>query len=85
MEPETIIPLCLADKETKIVLAGDHLQLMPPLYSSFAKQHDFHVTLLERLYDRDVYDSNNESLSQCRTLLTINYRSRQEVHVTAFK
>ena len=71
--------MCLADKDTKIVLAGDHLQLMPSTYSSVAKQHDFHVTLLERLHDCDVYDTNNVSLAQCRTLLTINYRSRQEV------
>lgn len=80
LEAEAIIPLCLANHETKIALAGDHLQIVPPVYSAIAKRHDFHITLLERLYDHDVYkSSNDESVAQCRTSLTMNYRSCQEV------
>ena len=78
LETEAIIPLCLADSETKLVLAGDYMQLVPPVYSPIAKHNCFHITLLERLYDHDIYQS--ESAEQCRTLLTENYRSHPEVH-----
>ena len=80
LESETIIPLCLANPETKIVLAGDHLQLMPRFYTVVAKKYDFHITLLERLFHHDIYNSSDESISQCRAMLTMNYRSCQEVH-----
>ena len=30
LEPETLIPLALAGERTKVVLAGDHMQMDPP-------------------------------------------------------
>ena len=79
LETEAIIPLCLADDETKVILAGDYMQLVPPVYSPIAKHNCFHITLLERLYDHDIYRSS-ENAEQCRTLLTENYRSHPEVY-----
>ena len=80
LEAEAIIPLCLADGETKLVLAGDYMQLVPPVHSPIAKYNGFHKPLLERLYDCDIYRSDNAE--QYRTLLTENYRSHPEVYLT---
>ena len=77
LESESIIPLCLANNHTKIVLAGDHMQLDPPVHSHIARKYGLHVSLLERLYDHDAYDSGVGLL--CKTLLTENHRSHQQV------
>ena len=37
LEAETIMPLVLAEKKTRVVLAGDHMQLEPGVTSHFAK------------------------------------------------
>ncbi len=36
LEAETLIPLCLADHSTAVILAGDHRQLGPAVHSPFA-------------------------------------------------
>ena len=77
MESECLIPLCMASTRTKIVLAGDHLQLDPPVYSDIARKYGLHVSLLERLYDLEAYDSGIGQL--CKTLLTENHRSHRLV------
>ena len=38
LESETLIPLILANDTTKVVLAGDHMQLDPPCYSPIARK-----------------------------------------------
>ena len=77
LEPESIIPLVMANTMTKIVLAGDHMQLDPPVYSPLARKYNLHLSLLERLYDHEAYDNGVGQL--CKTLLTENHRSHQLV------
>ena len=72
-----MIPLSLANEDTKIVLAGDHMQLDPPVYSDIARKYGLHVSLLERLYDSEVFESGVGQL--CKTLLTENHRSHHLV------
>lgn len=38
MECEAIMPLALADTNTRIVLAGDHMQMSPELFSNFCER-----------------------------------------------
>eukprot|EP00090_Calanus_glacialis_P043171 TRINITY_DN7638_c0_g1_i1.p1 TRINITY_DN7638_c0_g1~~TRINITY_DN7638_c0_g1_i1.p1 ORF type:complete len:1395 (-),score=231.54 TRINITY_DN7638_c0_g1_i1:680-4864(-) len=73
METEAIMPLVLADKETRVVLAGDHMQLEPNVTSDFAKEKHLNVSLLERLYD--LYPSD----FPCKILLCENYRSHEAI------
>uniref|UniRef100_A0A4W4ECY5 Probable helicase with zinc finger domain n=1 Tax=Electrophorus electricus TaxID=8005 RepID=A0A4W4ECY5_ELEEL len=73
MECETIMPLALATKSTRIVLAGDHMQLSPFVYSEFARERNLHVSLLDRLYEH--YPSEYP----CRILLCENYRSHEAI------
>uniref|UniRef100_A0A671KBS5 Probable helicase with zinc finger domain n=1 Tax=Sinocyclocheilus anshuiensis TaxID=1608454 RepID=A0A671KBS5_9TELE len=73
MECETIMPLALAAKSTRIVLAGDHMQLSPFVYSEFARERNLHVSLLDRLYEH--YPSEYP----CRILLCENYRSHEAI------
>ncbi|XP_069050736.1 probable helicase with zinc finger domain [Lepisosteus oculatus] len=73
MECETIMPFALASKATRIVLAGDHMQLSPFVYSEFARERNLHVSLLDRLYEHYPTDY------PCRILLCENYRSHEAI------
>ena len=73
MECEAIMPLGLATDTTRIVLAGDHMQLSPEIFSRFAKERNLHVSLLERLYD--LYPPK----FPCKILLTENYRAHEAI------
>lgn len=73
MECEAIMPLALANDSTRIVLAGDHMQMSPELFSAFAKERKLHISLLERLYDH--YPSN----FPCKILLCENYRAHEAI------
>ena len=73
MEVETIMPLALAHTNTRIVLAGDHMQLSPEVHSDFTRDRNLHVSFLERLYD--VYNTQHP----CRILLCENYRSHNAI------
>lgn len=73
MECEAIMPLALANENTRIVLAGDHMQLSPELFSQFAKERNLHVSLLERLYD------HYPVRFPCKILLTENYRAHEAI------
>ncbi|XP_006886330.1 PREDICTED: probable helicase with zinc finger domain isoform X2 [Elephantulus edwardii] len=73
MECETIMPLALATTDTRIVLAGDHMQLSPFVYSEFARERNLHVSLLDRLYEH--YPAE----FPCRILLCENYRSHEAI------
>uniref|UniRef100_A0A3Q2YQU4 Probable helicase with zinc finger domain n=1 Tax=Hippocampus comes TaxID=109280 RepID=A0A3Q2YQU4_HIPCM len=73
MECETIMPFALASSTTRIVLAGDHMQLSPFVYSEFARERNLHVSLLDRLYEH--YPSE----FPCRILLCENYRSHEAI------
>ncbi|GIY93821.1 probable helicase with zinc finger domain [Caerostris extrusa] len=73
MECEAVMPLSLANENTRIVLAGDHMQLSPEVYSVFAQQRNLHTSLLERLYDLYPEDF------ACKILLCENYRSHEAI------
>uniref|UniRef100_A0A1X7UNA5 RNA helicase n=1 Tax=Amphimedon queenslandica TaxID=400682 RepID=A0A1X7UNA5_AMPQE len=51
-EPESIAPLCLADDNTQIVIAGDHKQVGPSLLvlGELAIKNGLSLSLLERLH-----------------------------------
>ncbi|CAH0546095.1 unnamed protein product [Brassicogethes aeneus] len=72
-ECETIMPLALANDHSRIVLAGDHMQLGPDIYSTFAKNRMFHLSLLERLYEH--YPNG----FPCKILLCENYRAHEDI------
>lgn len=73
LETETTIPLALANRNTRIVLAGDHMQIGPDVFSVFAKERNLHVSLLERLYD------HYPKTFSCAILLCENYRSHDAI------
>ncbi|KAF5286682.1 hypothetical protein FQA39_LY16165 [Lamprigera yunnana] len=73
MECEAIMPLSLANRNTRIVLAGDHMQISPELFSQFAKDRNLHISLLERLYD------HYPSTFPCKILLCENYRAHEAI------
>lgn len=73
MESEAIMPLALADTNTRIVLAGDHMQMSPEVYSNFARERNLHISLLERLYD--FYPANFPT----KVLLCENYRAHEAI------
>uniref|UniRef100_UPI00358DDE83 probable helicase with zinc finger domain isoform X2 n=1 Tax=Myxine glutinosa TaxID=7769 RepID=UPI00358DDE83 len=73
LETEAITPLVLATADTRIVLAGDHMQLSPTVHSEFARKKGLHISLLERLYDLYPLDF------PCRILLCENYRSHADI------
>ena len=58
---------------TRVVLAGDHMQLSPEVFSSFALDKKFNKSLLERLYD--LYPPN----FICKIHLIENYRSHESI------
>ncbi|XP_011406766.2 PREDICTED: probable helicase with zinc finger domain [Amphimedon queenslandica] len=76
-EPEVLIPLCLSDKNTKVVLAGDTMQVDPPVYSQIAKRYGLNVSLLERLFDLEYYLTGLGG--DCRISLTQNHRSHEQI------
>ncbi|KAJ8965498.1 hypothetical protein NQ314_004086, partial [Rhamnusium bicolor] len=73
IECETVTPLAVAHENTRIVLAGDHMQLGPDIFSVFAKERNLHISLLERLYDH--YPTH----FPCKILLCENYRAHESI------
>lgn len=73
LECEAITPLALADSNTRIVLAGDHMQMSPEIFSNFARERKLHISLLERLYDH--YPANFPT----KILLCENYRAHEAI------
>ncbi|XP_040566759.1 probable helicase with zinc finger domain [Lepeophtheirus salmonis] len=74
MECEAIMALALASTQTRVVLAGDHMQLSPEVFSKLALEKKFNKSLLERLYD--FYPKSN---FPCKILLIENYRSHRAI------
>lgn len=73
LECEALMPLSLCSPNSRIVLAGDHMQLSPEVFSTFATERKFNKSLLERLYE--LYSSN----FPCKILLCENYRSHEAI------
>ena len=59
-------------KCTKIVLAGDHMQMEEELLSAKVKEYGLQRSLLERLISSPLYKT--DEASQCSTSLIHNYR-----------
>ena len=80
LECEALMPLSLATETTCVVLAGDHNQISPKVYSKEARNQNFHVSLLERLYN--YYESHSSLIDKSSPLnipLSINYRTKMEI------
>ncbi len=69
LETETLQPLTLATDHTCVVLAGDHIQMSPKIFSKKARHANFDMSLLERLFH----------LKITRVLLPSNYRTNQAI------
>ncbi|XP_078693443.1 3'-5' exoribonuclease HELZ2-like isoform X1 [Branchiostoma floridae x Branchiostoma belcheri] len=79
LECEAIMPLSLATAETRVVLTGDHMQLSPKVFSSFARGKGFHQSLLERLFYHYQLKVHDDDLHPCITLLHENYRCHNDI------
>ncbi|KAJ7999579.1 hypothetical protein DPEC_G00195880 [Dallia pectoralis] len=77
LECEALMPLGLAGPFTQVVLAGDHMQMGPKLFSVDDRQRSNH-TLLNRLFH---YYQGQESRTALRSRIIFNenYRSTKEI------
>ncbi|XP_038074345.1 uncharacterized protein LOC119742480 isoform X2 [Patiria miniata] len=67
LEAEALMPLTMATKDTCVVLAGDHIQMCPKIFSEKIRDAGFNKSLLERLC----------LAKACSIFLTANYRTCQ--------
>uniref|UniRef100_A0A670J910 RNA helicase n=1 Tax=Podarcis muralis TaxID=64176 RepID=A0A670J910_PODMU len=82
-EPESLIPLGLISEVSgQIVLSGDPMQLGPVIKSRLASVYGLHISLLERLMSRPLYQRDEEAFGATEsynplliTKLVKNYRS----------
>ncbi|XP_072028379.1 3'-5' exoribonuclease HELZ2-like [Amphiura filiformis] len=74
LETEAIIPLILSMPNTCIVLAGDHIQMGPRVYSSEGRDAKFHKSLLERLFEHCLRNRCHRQI-----LLRNNYRTHEDI------
>lgn len=79
LECETIMPMTLATETTCIVIAGDHMQMSPKVYSPEARSQQFHKSFLERLYRHYQKYSKQSDCGDLNVLLSNNYRSKMEI------
>ncbi|XP_066558925.1 3'-5' exoribonuclease HELZ2 isoform X2 [Amia ocellicauda] len=77
LECAALMPLGLAGKGTRVVLAGDHMQMGPKLFSVENGQHSDY-TLLNRLF-HFYQGEKHEIASKSRIIFNENYRSTKEI------
>ncbi|XP_048020759.1 helicase with zinc finger domain 2 [Megalobrama amblycephala] len=77
LEAEALMALGLADKHTRVVLAGDHMQMAPKLFSVTDDKRSEH-TLLNRLFHYYQDESSNIA-KKSRVIFNENYRSTTEI------
>ncbi|XP_026145910.1 helicase with zinc finger domain 2-like [Carassius auratus] len=77
LEGEALMALGLADKCTRVVLAGDHMQMAPKLFSVTDEKRSEH-TLLNRLFHYYQDESSNIA-KKSRVIFNENYRSTAEI------
>uniref|UniRef100_A0A7M4EGY0 Helicase with zinc finger 2 n=1 Tax=Crocodylus porosus TaxID=8502 RepID=A0A7M4EGY0_CROPO len=73
LECEALIPLSYATLETRVVLAGDHMQITPKLFCLGGEQSADH-TLLNRLFQY-YQKEKHEVAKKSRIIFNENYRS----------
>ncbi|XP_071386282.1 3'-5' exoribonuclease HELZ2-like [Centroberyx affinis] len=77
LECEALIALALAGPNTRVVLAGDHMQMGPKLFSVEDHQRSNH-TLLNRLFH--YYQGQKcDAAQKSRIIFNENYRSTKEI------
>lgn len=77
LECEALIALCLSDPNTKVVLAGDHMQMGPKLFS-VDDHHRSNHTLLNRLFHY-YQEQKCDAAKHSRIIFSENYRSTKEI------
>ncbi len=77
LECEALMALGLAGKHTRVVLAGDHMQMAPKLFSVTDDKRSEH-TLLYRLF-RYYQDESSNIAKKSRVIFNENYRSTTEI------
>ncbi|XP_053171367.1 helicase with zinc finger domain 2-like [Scomber japonicus] len=77
LECEALIPLGLAGPNTRVVLAGDHMQMGPKLFS-VDDHHRSNHTLLNRLFHY-YQDQKCDAAQKSRIIFSENYRSTKEI------
>nr|XP_699251.2 helicase with zinc finger domain 2 [Danio rerio] len=77
LEGEALMALGLADKHTRVVLAGDHMQMAPKLFSVTDDKRSEH-TLLNRLFHY-YQDQSINIAKKSRIIFNENYRSTTEI------
>ncbi|ETW81078.1 hypothetical protein HETIRDRAFT_385786 [Heterobasidion irregulare TC 32-1] len=78
-EPEVMIAVkTMADMSTNIVLSGDPKQLGPIIRSAVARHFQLDISYLERLMDREIYDTRRGH-GVTIVKLTKNYRSHNAI------
>ncbi|XP_065128594.1 3'-5' exoribonuclease HELZ2 isoform X1 [Paramisgurnus dabryanus] len=77
LECEALVALGLAGKKTRVVLAGDHMQMGPKLFS-VTQDECSQYTLLNRLFYH--YQAENSSAAKhSRIIFNENYRSTKDI------
>ncbi|XP_070570215.1 3'-5' exoribonuclease HELZ2-like [Ptychodera flava] len=77
LEVDVITPVTLAGKTTKVILAGDHKQMSPEVYSEYAKKHEFNESLLKRLFK--LYLNEGLKSEPFRIMFGENYRCHEDI------
>ncbi|BGP27764.1 RNA helicase [Rhodotorula toruloides] len=79
-EPQTFLPLSLANDRTKVILAGDPHQLGPVIHSSVSSRFGLQTSLLERLMALpDYIETNHRARGITYVKLTKNYRNHPAI------
>lgn len=78
-ECETIMPICLANDSTCVILSGDHLQMVPRVYSNEARSLGFDRSLTERLDHLYTEQCQQFAGSPPIVRLRVNYRNNVEI------
>ncbi|XP_008300802.1 helicase with zinc finger domain 2 [Stegastes partitus] len=77
LECEALMALALAGPNTRVVLAGDHMQMGPKLFS-VDDHHRSNHTLLTRLFHY-YQDQKCDTAQKSRIIFSENYRSTKEI------
>ncbi|CAI8034252.1 Probable helicase with zinc finger domain [Geodia barretti] len=78
-EPEAVAPLCMADENTKLVIAGDRFQVGPGMLvlGEEPQKYGLSVSLLERLYD--LYQDLGDVAKPYCAHLSTNFRCHSAI------